>query len=40
MYDTIKRLYQSNRLKKDGVQKAVQRGWITAEQAAEIIGGA
>lgn len=38
MYLRLLRLYNDGRLTATGVQNAVARGWITAEQAAEIIG--
>ena len=37
MYENIKRLYKARRLTAAGVQNAVTRGWITAEQALEIV---
>ena len=37
MYDNVKRLYDSGRLTAAGVHNAVARGWITAEQAREIV---
>jgi uncharacterized XkdX family phage protein len=37
MYERIKRLYLAGRLDADGVRNAVTKGWITAEQAEEII---
>ena len=40
MYERIKRLYSEGRLDEAGVQNAVTRGWITQEQADEIINGA
>ena len=39
MYENIKRLYKAGRLTTMGVQNAVTRGWITAEQADEILAG-
>ena len=39
MYERIKRLYSEGRLDEAGVQNAVTRGWITQEQADEIING-
>ena len=38
MYESIKRLYDSGRLSKAGVEAAAVKGWITPEQAAEITG--
>jgi hypothetical protein len=40
MYARIKRLYDTGKLKKDGVRNAVVKGWITAEQYEKITGGA
>ena len=39
MYQTIKRLYETGALSDDGVRNAVGKGWITEEQAREIIQG-
>jgi len=39
MYESIKRLYESGRLSVVGVNAAVDRGWITPEQARELIEG-
>lgn len=36
MLETLKRLYKSGRLDDEGLQSAVLKGWITAEQAEEI----
>lgn len=37
MFATIKRNYLAGRINEAGVQNAVKRGWLTAEQAAEIL---
>lgn len=39
MYETLKRLYEENRLTQEGLQNAVTKGWITEEQYQTIIGG-
>ena len=39
MYERIKRLYDQGKLDDQGVMNAVAKGWITEEQAREIIGG-
>lgn len=36
MFETLKRLYTSGRLNDIGLQNAVSKKWITAEQAEEI----
>lgn len=36
MLETIKRLYQEGKLTDVGLDNAVAKGWITAEQAEEI----
>lgn len=36
MFETLKRLYKSGRLDDEGLQSAVSKRWITAEQAEEI----
>ena len=38
MFDRLKSLYERGLLSAQGVDNAVSRGWITTEQAAEIIG--
>lgn len=38
MYETIKRLYEAGQLSKSGVEAAVQKGWITQEQADALTG--
>lgn len=40
MYDTIKRLYESGKMSEAGVRAAVEKGWLTREQYAEITGEA
>lgn len=39
MYETIKRLYDTGRLSEAGVERAVKKGWITEDQASNILGG-
>lgn len=39
MFETIRRLYQSGKLTEAGVQAAAVKGWITQEQAREIVEG-
>lgn len=36
MFETLKRLYETGKLNDDGLQSAVSKRWITAEQAEEI----
>lgn len=36
MFERLKSLYLEGRLNDDGLQSAVQKGWITQEQAVEI----
>lgn len=36
MYLTIKKLYLEGRLTESGLNNAVSRGWITADEKAEI----
>lgn len=38
MFLRLKRLYDAGRLTTDGITAAVERGWITDEQAQEIVG--
>lgn len=40
MFPRLKRLYDAGRLTESGISNAVALGWITAEQAAEIMGTA
>jgi len=39
MFETIRRLYQAGKLTADGVEAAAVKGWITQEQAQEIVEG-
>ena len=39
MFLRLKRLHDTGRLTADGLAAAVQRGWITAAQLREILGG-
>lgn len=36
MFETLKRLFYAGRLSDEGLQNAVEKDWITAEQKAEI----
>ncbi|WP_141434377.1 XkdX family protein [Bacillus sp. 03113] len=38
MFETLKRLYEDERLNKVGLQNAINKGWITTEQYTEITG--
>lgn len=38
MYERLKRLYNTGQLDVAGLQRAVGLGWITQEQAEEIMG--
>lgn len=38
MFDTLKRLYDSGKLTKDMLGRAIGKSWITAEQYKEITG--
>ena len=38
MFERLKRLYNEGKIDEAGLQAAVEKGWITAEQKAEIIG--
>ena len=40
MYERLKRLYKEGKIDEQGIRNAVNKGWITEEQAAEIIEGA
>lgn len=40
MYPRLLRLYKAGRLTASGINNAVTLGWITAEQAAEIMEAA
>ena len=37
MYDRIKRLYNAGKLDRKGVMQAVKQGWITEDQAKQIL---
>lgn len=37
MFERLKRLYESGQIDQKGVENAVAKGWITREQAAEIL---
>ena len=39
MFERLKRLYEAGKIDEAGIHRAVENGWITPEQAAEIIGG-
>lgn len=39
MYERLKRLYRNGEITESGLEKAVQKGWITEEQMNEIIKG-
>ena len=39
MYNRLKRLYDSGRITQAQLRKAVDNGWITAEEYVEIVGG-
>lgn len=38
MFERLKRLYNEGKIDVIGLQKAVDKGWITEEQKEEIIG--
>lgn len=38
MFDLVARMYRTGKIDEAGVQAAVTRGWITQDQADEIIG--
>lgn len=38
MYETLKRLYQGGKMTDAQLNNAVKKGWITADQAQEIVG--
>lgn len=38
MYNNLKRLYQSGKLKEEDIHNAVSKHWITSAEAAEILG--
>ena len=37
MYNTLKRLYLTDKINGNGLSNAVKKGWITEEQKQEII---
>ena len=37
MFERLKRLYESGQLNQRGIENAVAKGWITLEQADEIL---
>lgn len=37
MFEKLKRLYEADRLTETGLQNAVAKGWITAEEMQEIM---
>lgn len=39
MYNRLKRLYDEGRITQEKLRKAVDLGWITAEEYMEIVGG-
>lgn len=39
MYNRLKRLYDEGRITQEKLRKAVELGWITAEEYMEIVGG-
>ena len=40
MYERLKRLYREGKIDEQGLENAVAKGWITQEQADEIMGDA
>jgi hypothetical protein len=40
MFERLRTLHDAGRLTHAQIEGAVTRGWITPEQAAEIVGGA
>lgn len=36
MFDRLKRLYEAGKITNTGLQNAVEKGWISAEQYKEI----
>lgn len=38
MYDRLKRLYDDGRITQTQLRNTVGKGWITAEEYAEIVG--
>ena len=39
MFETLQRLYDDGRINDDGLQRAVDKGWIGEKEKQEIIGG-
>ena len=39
MYERLKRLYRNGEINENGLEKAVQKCWITEKQMNEIIKG-
>ncbi len=37
MFERLKRLYQEGKITQEGIENAVKKGWLTSEQANEII---
>lgn len=37
MFEAIKKLYQQGKLTEAGINNAITKGWITQEQAQEIL---
>lgn len=37
MYETLKRLFLNGKLSADGLRNAVERGWLTQDEASRII---
>ena len=37
MFERLKRLYESGQLDQKGIENAVAKGWISQEQAEEIL---
>lgn len=38
MYERLKRLYNEGRVTQSQLRNAINKGWITAEEYAEIVG--
>lgn len=38
MYERLKRLYDEGRITQTQLRNAIDKGWITAEEYAEIVG--
>ena len=39
MFETLLRLYKAGKISESGLEKAVEKGWISKEQKNIIIGG-